>query len=727
MIRPTNLQDQANRFLSLSQQINNCEPTDFQFKAFADDNHMLQFKFSPKAIKCSFVACREKRNVTFVWQSTIMKKIQHLLLSLFLVFPVIVFSQSKAIDSLNTLLGQAKNDIDKAQLLNAISSEYRQSDPKKTLEFAQKALSLSRKIKYNLAEGNAYLNLGNGNIVLGNYPEALRNFSNAQLVFEKEAESGDKEIKNGLARAYGSIGIVFSEQSSYAKALQYHLKAVKIYEALNDQDRCARIYNNIGIVYKSQGELFRALDYFIRCLKIQEKTADPTAAITTTNIGNIYLSQKNYPKAKEYYVKAEQLFAKYPNPRGLGELYNNLGLYYKNTGDVKSALNHYNKALAAFESIEDKFGASDTYAFLGEAYFDQGDYSKALSNTEKSLSLGKSLNVMERVRDSEKKLSEIYQKLDNPNEALEHYRLFTVANDSVSNYENIRSSVRAEMNFDFEKKQALQKKEQEQREIVFSEQAKRHKMQIAFITLFILLVFGIVFLIYNRRQLKKTLTLQKELAEYEQKALHLQMNPHFVFNCLGSISSFIVQNGTDSAIKYLSKFSKLMRLTLEYSKESLIPIDREIESLQNYLELEQLRFNNVFDFNIAKSKDIEDDMALPPLLLQPFVENAIIHGLVPKKEQGKIDIDFFINGQSLICTITDNGIGFNKSQQLKENLVNVHKSMALDITRKRLEMMEAYTSKTAHVDIQELKSESGQAIGTKVVLKLPIQYLSKKS
>src|SRR5690606_11582282 len=121
---------------------------------------------------------------------------------------------------------------------------------------------------------------------------------------------------------------------------------------------------------------------------------------------------------------------------------------------------------------------------------------------------------------------------------------------------------------------------------------------------------------------------------------HLQMNPHFVFNCLGSISSFIVQNGTDSAIKYLSKFSKLMRLTLEYSKESLIPIDKEIEGLQNYLELEQLRFNNMFDFSITKDPNIEDDMAIPPLLLQPFVENAIIHGLVPKKEKGNINIYF---------------------------------------------------------------------------------------
>ena len=166
-----------------------------------------------------------------------------------------------------------------------------------------------------------------------------------------------------------------------------------------------------------------------------------------------------------------------------------------------------------------------------------------------------------------------------------------------------------------------------------------------------------------------------------------------------------------------------MRLTLEYSKESLIPIDKEIESLQNYLELEQLRSDKMFNFSITKSDLIEDDMALPPLLLQPFVENAIIHGLIPKKEVGKIDIDFSLKEESLICTIVDNGIGFEKSQELKAASVSIHKSMALDITRKRLEMMEAVTSKTSKVEIKELKDENGNPVGTEVVLHLPIQYI----
>ena len=656
-----------------------------------------------------------------------MRKLYFFLFLLFGCFSGLAYAQNPTIDSLKLTLTNAKNDIDKTQLLNTIAVEYQTSDPKLVLEYANKALQLSKKIKYKLAEGTSYLNIGNGNIILGNYPEAIRNFSNAQTVFEKELESNSsenkEEIKKGLARAYGSIGIVFSEQSNYTKALQYHLKAVKIYEENNDLARCARVYNNIGIVYKAQGEDFKALNYYIKCLKIQEKIKDETVGITTTNIGNIYLHQKNYTKALEYYTKAKQLFQKYPNQIGLGELYNNLGLYYKQIGKPAEASENYNKALAIFNSIGNKFGASDSYYYIGEILLEEKKYEEALKATNKSLALAKELNVMEQVKNTEQRLSEIYEKLNRPDEALAHYKMFTIAKDSVSNNESIRNSVRTEMNFEFDKKEALQKKEQEKKELIYSEQSKRHQQQIGFVILFILLIFGIVFLFYNRLQLKKTLTLQKDLAEYEQKALHLQMNPHFVFNCLGSISSFIVQNGTDSAIKYLSKFSKLMRLTLEYSKESLIPVDKEIESLQNYLELEQLRFNKKFEFNITKSSELEDDMALPPLLLQPFVENAIIHGLIPKTGKGYIDVDFSIEEQSLVCKIIDNGIGFNKSKELKENLVSVHKSMALDITRKRLEMMEAITAKTSHVEIEERVASNGEIMGTIVILKLPIQYI----
>jgi pentatricopeptide repeat protein len=644
-----------------------------------------------------------------------------LFLILLLLNSLLTHSQSEHIDSLILVLHQSKNDIDRTKTLNALSDEYKTSDPKQMKIYAEKALTLSKKKNYRIAEGNAYLNLGNSAIISGNYPQALDYFLQAQGIFEKESNI-DLEVKKSLAKSYGSIGVVFSEQSNYAKALHYYLRAARIYEAINDLPICAKVYNNIGVVYKSESEDFKALTYFIRTQKIQEQLNDPNIGITYTNIANGYLKLKDFEKAFDYYNKAKISLDTNPNPRALGEWYNNFGLFFKANNKSEAAIKNWNLAITTFKSIEDKFGLADTHIYLSQLYLEQNKLQDAFANATQALQLAKELGVLEQIMLSEKLLSSIYMQQHNPTAAFEHFKLYSIAKDSLTNAENIRKGVEAEMNYEYEKREVVQKKEIEKRELLLQEQSKQSKLQLFFAVLFGLLLFGIGFLIYSRIQLRKNLTLQKELAEYEQKALHLQMNPHFVFNCLGSISSFIVNNGTESAIKYLAKFSKLMRLTLEYSKESLIPIDKEIESLQNYLELEQLRFNHKFNFTIIKSKDIEDDVALPPLLLQPFIENAIIHGVIPKKGLGQIDIHFSVNDKNLICIIEDNGIGFEKSKAIKENSVVVHKSMALDITKKRLQMIASSTNQKADFSIDEIKNNN-EVIGTKVLLHLPIQYI----
>lgn len=652
-----------------------------------------------------------------------------LLVLFFFSIALFVNGQTKVIDSLKLQLKTTESDIVKAKTLNNIANEYRTTNPKLMMQYASEALKLSSKIGFKIEQGNAYHHLGNANVILSNYEKALDYFSKAQTIFENElpigTEQNKKEIKNGLAREYGSIGYVFMEQSNYAKALQFNFKSLKIFEETKNLEKLSRVYNNIGVIYKSQGskdDLFKALVYYEKCLDIQEKLNDNNIGTTTNNIGLVYLYQKDFVKALEYFNKSKIYFEKFPNDLGLGLLYYNYGIYYKEINKFDVASKYTVKSLNIFSQIGYKFGIADSYASLGEIYFNQKKYEEAIICMNKGLKLAKELKILDKIQASEQKLSEIYEKQGNYKEALKHHKSFAVAKDSVTNAETIKNSIRAEMNFDFDRKEILQKEEQVKRDLVYQQELDLNKLKILFSALFVLLFCGIAFLIYNRTQLKKRLTLEKELAIYEQKALHLQMNPHFIFNCLGSISSFIVKNSTQAAIKYLAKFSKLMRLTLEYSKESLIPIHKEIESLQNYLELEQLRFNDSFQFEINKCKDIEDDVALPPLLLQPFIENAIIHGMNPKVNTGLIVLDFYIENESLVCVVTDNGIGINKSKAMKEKKVSMHKSMALDITRKRLEMMETATSKEAKVSIEEIV-ENGNVMGTRAMLILPLQYV----
>lgn len=660
-----------------------------------------------------------------------MKIFKILLLTFFtFLFSFQALSQTKVLDSLFSVLKKTHEAKHRVFLLNEIGTEYADSDPQKMQEYVKRALALAQQEKLIEDEGISWFNLGNANVLINKYADALKDYTNAQGIFENIIvnKSGDQDyinrVKDKLAVTYGSIGVVCSEQNNYGRALEYCFKALKLHEETKQEEYMSYTYNNLGIVYKEQKEYGKALEYYNKALWIQKKLGNSDeSAVTTTNIGSIYLLRNEPDKALESFKAAEKILLGSDNKRARAELLNNFGNYYVKINNNKKAVESYLNALAVYKGIDEKYITSASLGYLGEAYVLEGKYDEAIAALTKSAAMAEEIGVFEQVEHSEKALSALYEKRGNATEALKHYKKYSAAKEKINDAENIKSMVREEMNYEFERKEALQKLENEKRQVMFEEQAKRHKLQMLFSALFILLLFGIAFLIYSRLQIKKTLTLQRDLAEYEQKALHLQMNPHFVFNCLGSISSFIVQNGKESAIKYLSKFSKLMRLTLEYSKESLIPIDKEIEGLQNYLELEQLRFNQIFDFTITKDAAIEDDMALPPLLLQPFVENAIIHGLVPKKG-GTISVDFSLEGEKLVCTVIDNGIGINRSKELKENSVTVHKSLALEITRKRLEVIQAVTSKNSNVEIKELVDVNGQPDGTKIILHLPIQYSS---
>lgn len=631
---------------------------------------------------------------------------------LLLIFCSISYAQKGEIDSLKRVLSASKVDTTKANLYNHISNRYKESNPDSTEFYAQKAALLSQKIKYDFGIANSFLNKGNSNIIKGKYSQAKSDFEKAKTIFLQLTEDEDtKERKNGLAKSYSGLGIVASEENNYSVALENYQKALKLYLEIGQKNNISKAYNNIGIVYKSQRNNTKALEYFKKALAIQEEIGERAAAMSLTNIGVIYFEENNNSEALKYYTKAQKLFEKIDNQRGFALLNNYFGDYYKKQNQLDKAFASYTKSLDMYEAMQNKHGASLALYNLGQLYCDQKKYPEAMELANKSLSYAKEVGLLDQTFHSEKLISEIYEFQGNHEQSLAHYKQFVIARDSINNLENNKKFVRAEMDFEYQMKESL-----------LLEKNKRQKLITLFSIIGGLLLLGLVFVIFNRRQVKRRLTLQKEVSEYEQKALHLQMNPHFVFNCLGSISSFIVQNGTDSALKYLSKFSKLMRLTLEYSKGSIIPIDKEIEGLQNYLELEQLRFHNSFTFSIESSPNVEFNMGLPPLLIQPFVENAILHGLVPKEGHGKIEVNFDVQNGQLVCMITDNGIGISKSKEMKENSMKAHQSMALEITKKRLEIMEATISKSAQIDITELE-EKGAIKGTRVTLRLPVQYI----
>jgi sensor histidine kinase YesM len=211
--------------------------------------------------------------------------------------------------------------------------------------------------------------------------------------------------------------------------------------------------------------------------------------------------------------------------------------------------------------------------------------------------------------------------------------------------------------------------------------------------------------------------LERQAAELEMQALRAQMNPHFIFNCLSSINRFILKNESKTASNYLTRFSRLIRMVLINSTKQMITLEDDLQMLRLYLEMEQMRFKDAFEFSITYQNVIDDDnIFIPPLLIQPFCENAIWHGLMHRDGPGKLEINLGLENNILHCTITDNGVGREKAEEIKSKSAEKEKSLGLKITTDRLALLNKEKGVNTSYKIEDLYDEDGNAAGTKVEL-----------
>lgn len=268
---------------------------------------------------------------------------------------------------------------------------------------------------------------------------------------------------------------------------------------------------------------------------------------------------------------------------------------------------------------------------------------------------------------------------------------------------------------------------------IWNEQGQRVRIHIAkpfwqtgwFIGLLVLVIAGIVYLIYHfrvrsvRRQARLRSDYEIRLNELENSALRTQMNPHFIFNSLNTINSFINSNERERANQYISKFSKLIRLILDHSREKKITLTNELEVVNLYVQLERIRFDNKFAYELDVADEVEtDNIEVPPLIIQPFIENAILHGLLPLASGGVLKIEVSKVEDHLLLAVSDNGIGRKKAKEQKLPVKSGHKSHGLEITCKRIELFNNEHHFEGKVAIIDLEDASGKAAGTKVEIPL---------
>lgn len=244
-----------------------------------------------------------------------------------------------------------------------------------------------------------------------------------------------------------------------------------------------------------------------------------------------------------------------------------------------------------------------------------------------------------------------------------------------------------------------------------------------FRTMVLLCIAGTVFgiLRWRTKELNRKNAMRRQMAEFQLQAVRAQMNPHFIFNALNSILGFVVANHRVQAHLYLTKFARLIRSTLDNSRKERVTLAEETQLLQLYCELEAMRFSGKFAFTITVDPRLDTNMqTVPVMLIQPFVENAIKHGLIHTRTDGRVDVVFRREDTWLLCSITDNGIGRQRAEQLKSRSFGSHVSRGVELIRSRLAMLESLEGEDYSLDIQNAAESTSEYVGTSVTIRLPL-------
>jgi tetratricopeptide (TPR) repeat protein len=585
---------------------------------------------------------------------------------------------------------KAKDSI-KVELLIDYCVANTFSNSEQNLKFSLQAYTISKEIKYRVGQIRALNCLGNYYYQQAIYDKATSYYTAALKISENSNDAQNTVIgKSNLASIYNR-----TNQQEKALLLFKEADAILIKEGLANSQNRAAILTNIGGVYSSLEKHKQAIEYHKKTLALCEKLKIPFGiAIATVNIGEEYVSLKNYSKAATYLEQSRIISEKEGYDNFLGQIYKNLGVIYWQNKDKNQAIAFLEKAVFVSEKINEQNELLKITQILNRYYAENNDFKKAYATSLKTLELNNNINGIEK----QKSITEINTK------------------------------------YETEKKEIQIKSLKKDKEIASLTNEKQKNFLIIISLLFVSILFT-VFVLFNRYKIKKqneslkskleeaekTILAEKKASLSELKAFKSQMNPHFFYNALNTIQSYILSNDKKLAISYLSKFSLLTRSILEMTEKESISVSEEIKTLALYLDIEKARFNEDFIYNITTANSEHLDMIqIPTLFLQPYVENAVKHGLLHKEGTKKLDIQFEIQSELLRITIDDNGIGRQKSAALNTIKNKHHTSFATNAMEHRIEILNKTKTNKITVQFVDKVNTAHQSIGTTVLIKIPL-------
>ncbi len=695
-----------------------------------------------------------------------------LLSTIFWFFAAAAPALAHSIDSLKKLL-PARQDTALINVWNQLSYAYVLGGNKDSAEYygaLAYAASQKRNYRYGLAQ---YYTCKAG---------IVKHFNDDFRLEEMYARSALQwyELtpdKRDIQTPYYQLGFALFAQSRFKEAIGYLQQSYDCSKKVHDTYGMFRSYSLVAAIYREGGNYDRGFYYSQRCLQMAQQAGhEDWEATALFGLGELYMLIEDYPIATTYFRKAftnyttkiaslqvdvdydiwvrmefAELFSLQHQFDSALHYYNqfdsahaeeiNLRVYLVSKGEYfllqqayYKSLHYFLQALPIHQKLNDRNQVMRTLLDIARAYYGLHFNIAALKYAQEGLQTALQTNAKQFIRDGYKMLYLVHDRWGDTDSAYLYFRQYINMKEVIAN-DQIKAGFSA---YNYQQQINLLNKAKEiQQARLEKEMFLKRILSMGFF-IFLLLSF-IIFrnitlrqkneahrhqLAENELQIQK-LESQKQLSHLKMQALRAQMSPHFIFNCLNAINHFILKNQVDEASDYLTKFSRLIRLALNNSNKNLITLKEEIDCLHLYIQLERLRFNNAFAYHITCPEAIDgEEILIPPLLLQPFVENAIWHGLMHKEGEGALCIELQQDNDQLICRIKDNGIGRKTAAELEQGKTE-RKSLGLHITEERMKFLVDGQHHKAHFQVVDLEDADGHAIGTEVILTIPVKSITE--
>ena len=654
------------------------------------------------------------------------------------------------IDSLKAVLKTAKEDSNKVKASYWLARNYQRFSSDSlyitkrdlymdtAIRYAKFALELCEKISFRtkgfclglLAE--FYLN--------SNPPESLKYHYAALKVFQADGN------QLAVANTYHNMANIYiNSMGDYSEALKCNFAALEIRKKMNHKYYIWASHIFIGNIYYRMGKYEQALNYALLCFKDKNLNGKDTGGIYIS-VGRCYAQLGNFDESLKYLNTGLKTFQQAGSNLGVSMANLYLGIrYVKIASQLSSAeskeiylnaLEHLNKALPFFPR--------ETYPVLAEVYKKLGDFEKALEYKNRLTLLNDSIfnyetqNRLAHVRiEYETEQALAMQKGENEKYIIEErsrQAVFLAEEKAYREKLLFERKLEQEKAIEHEKflheKKASEARSRYDNQIVL-EKAKQERLELEKEQTKLGLLFGIIgvsvifclSIILIRQKVSKRRAIEKaeaqhKMAELELQSLRAQLNPHFMFNSLNAIQELILKDDNDNSHLYLSRFSELLRVLLDNANQSFVSIRKEINLLELYLSLENLRIPDL-KYSIEVDPSIDTNkMTIPNMMLQPYIENAIWHGLSPKKGDRNLSVRIRRKEELIVCEVEDNGVGRKVAAELKSLYRKEHRSKGMELLSKRFSLL----SKEYGSDIQTIVEDlhdNGTALGTKVSITVP--------